>query len=129
MSKMWKGPCAELKADYDDHLAQRLHRRASRLLISYTAAHDGRSAEVRQLWKRGEDYYYDVLGRVQGGDVPNLWLNIHLRYTPFDAELFEIASAMILRRAEQLAGRMGGAVKRIEGQLDELAEVMSHVRT
>lgn len=102
MPKMWKGPCAELKADYDDLLARRLHRRASRLLIAYYASHDGRSAEVHRIEKRAGEWYMVPLGTAYGDDVPNLWLNIHLQYTPFDAELFEIGSAMILRRSEDI---------------------------
>lgn len=128
MSKLWKGPCAELKADYDDLLARRLHRRASRLLISYRAEHDGRSAQVFRIEERRDGWYQIPIGVAYGGDVPNLWLNIHLAHTPLDAELFEIASTMILRRAESCLDRIADLRKGIETQLDDLAETMQHVR-
>jgi hypothetical protein len=129
MAKMWTGPCKELIDSYTDKLASRLHRRASKLGISYTAAFDGRSAKVERFEKQGAGYVFTPIGEATGSDVPNLWLNIHLQFTPIDAELVEIASAMVLRRAEAVAAEVRSFFTRVERQPDELFGVISNVRS
>lgn len=128
MARMWTGPCKELLADYDDLLTRRLHRRASRHGIQYIPAHDGRSARVESFEKIAGRWHFTHIGDATGRDVPNLFLNCHLEFTPIDAELIEIASAMVLRRTEEVGREIGQFFTRVERQADDLATVISNVR-
>lgn len=128
MPKIWRGPCAELIADSARHLSNRLHRRASRYAISYTPALDGRSAEVSRIEQRRDGWYAVPLGATHGQDVLNLWLNIALEHTPFDAELAEIMFEAVLTRAESLADDLRAFVKQLGGRLDDLSDALASVR-
>lgn len=99
------------------------------MFIVYTAAHDGRSAEVSRLQNRGDSYSFIPLGTVTGGDVMNLYLNIALQHTPFDAELADIMSAAVLRRVEQVTIGLEAFWRDAERTTDTLTEVLARVGT
>ena len=119
MTRMWRGPCADLKSASTDPLWAAIHRRNGRLGISCNVALDGRSAEFFRIEKRGGDFYQFDLGRVEGGDPMFTVLHGSHEFTPLDPELIELHHAYIERQAEQIVADSRLIAQKLEAAADE----------
>jgi hypothetical protein len=122
MSKMWKGPCAELLATYANPIATRLHRRAGEQLISYDTNHAGTIANVYRLEKRGDQWFRIDLGTVEGGDPMNTFINASLAYTEHDHELFSLIARHLGARTDEVLTILHDCGKKLDSALADLGD-------
>ncbi len=126
MSKLWKGPSAEVTAALGDSLANRLHRRAGRQNIFYNITHDGRTAEVFRIERQGAGRYSFVpLGTAHGDDPLDTFLDAAFSFTPFDTELVDLASELIERRVTALSPAFAAVEKRVNAILSDLGVLLT----
>lgn len=124
MSVMWKGPSEALIAARNDPIAKQLHRRASKYNISYGVPCDGGKATVYSLRKIGDNYASVFLGEVAGSDPLNVFINVALEHTPHDAELFQLMTALLERRQDDLVESIRYFTRQAERAVDALAEIV-----
>ena len=102
MARMWRGPCAALKAAEADPLWAAIHRRNGRIGVFCTVANDGRSASFYSISKsRGEFYQHD-LGQAEGADPYLAVLHGSHTFTGYDAELIQLHHEYLARLAEEI---------------------------
>lgn len=125
MSKMWKGPCAELLATHANPIATRLHRRAGERLISYDINHEGTLATVYRLEKRGKEWFRIDLGVARGGDPMNTFINASLYYTEHDQELFSLIARHIEARTDDVIGTLREISKNLGIVIEDIGDCLS----
>jgi hypothetical protein len=127
---MWKGPTAEVKAAWADplwgDLASYLKRHGG---VNCTVANDGRSVvfyEIKEI--KGELYRYDLDTVAALGPYQAILQGCR-RFCPITAELIALHWLYYDRLAGEIEIELTGMMRRLDGTLEEIKEVMSHVRT
>lgn len=114
MTRMWRGPAAELKEAQADPLWAAIHRRGGRLGVACNVESDGRTADFWRVEKRGADFYQVELGRVRGADPYMTVLNGYRRWTPLDAELVSLNVRYLEREALAIVADCRLVVSKLE---------------
>jgi hypothetical protein len=102
MARMWRGPCAALKAASADPLWAAIHRRNGRFGVFCQVANDGRSASFFSVSKQRGDFYQHDLGPAEGADPFLTVLHGSHTYVGYDAELIQLHHAYLERLANDV---------------------------
>jgi hypothetical protein len=102
MARMWRGPCAALKAAEADPLWAKLHRRNGRLGVFCNVTSDGRTASFYTISKQRGEWYQHDLGDAAGDDPMLAVLHGSHSFTPFDGDLIQLHHAYLERLAENI---------------------------
>lgn len=102
-ARMWRGPCAALKAAEADPLWNAIQRRNGRLGVFCSVTNDGRSARFFVIQKRRDGDYNQIdLGTAEG-ETPHLAvLHGSHQFVGYDAELIQLHHAYLERLAEDI---------------------------
>lgn len=119
MTRLWRGPSAELKATSSDPLWAAIHRRGGRLNVACHVEHDGRSATFFRIEKVRGDFLQFDLGRVQGRDPYSTVLEGYRRFTPLDTELLQQNHSYVERLAENVVLDGNSLVRKLGRAVDQ----------
>jgi hypothetical protein len=122
MARMWRGPCAALKAAESDPLWSALHRRNGKLGVFCNVSSDGRLAQFHTITKHRGEWYQNDLGEAQGRDPFLTVLRGSHRFTPLDAELLDLHSRYLERLADEIAGDLHAVVTKLGRAVDAYCE-------
>jgi len=123
MTRMWQGASPALKAAESDPLWAAVHRHNGRNWIASEFSQTGLSATVYRTWRGG----CEQIGRVEGDNPLSVAFKIAHQFTPFGSDLLALHASYIEREAEHIGFDCRQLLKRLDGQLDELAEVLAYV--
>lgn len=108
MTRMWRGPCPELKAAYSDKLFADLARRCGRQNVFFVVDHSGYAASAYTLYRGRREW----MGDAGGADPIATAIAISYEFTEADAELYSLHAIYLARQAEQIV-----ALARAEAKL------------
>jgi hypothetical protein len=129
MSKMWKGPTPALIAAQANSLWAAIHRRNSRLGIFSDTDFAGQKATAFCLSKgRDGEWCRRDLGVVEGDSPLSTAFKLSHEFTEFDAELLSLHHEYVESLADEAVVEARHLVKRIDGQIYDLQDVLSLVR-
>lgn len=105
MAKMWKGPCARLKAAYaDSDIWAKLHRWAGRQRIYGDSDHEATIATIYRLSGGNGSYARHDLETIteSHGDPYLLFFHGYARHAAVDSEFFALYARYLERLAEDI---------------------------
>lgn len=122
MARMWRGPCAALKAAEADPLWAKLHRRNAKLGVFCNVESDGRAASFYTISKQRGDFFQHDLGGAAGDDPMLTVLHGSHTFTPLDGDLIQLHHAYLERLAENIADAGQYVVRKLVQCADEFCE-------
>ena len=114
MSKMWKGPTAEMQRANNDPLFTWIVRRCGKLNVNMSMTLDGRHAEVFTVQPAGGrcgTLFRNDIGEADGPDPWATALHVALAHTPLDADLLQQYGHYLDREIDEISKVLGRVLK------------------